>query len=101
MLITAPGRRAGTALKAMELVVTTTTMEDMELVAPKAMKLVVTTAPGRRVGTALKAMELVAPKLVVVTTTYTVLALVTSPACKNTTFLGSFARRRGAGTFFK
>ena len=88
-------------------------MEDMELVAPKAMKLVVTTAPGRRVGTALKAielvvttttmedMELLAPKLVVVTTTYTVLALVTSPACKNTTFLGSFARRRGAGTFFK
>ena len=89
--------------EAMELMLKTTTIDDMELVviiAPghrrvlKAMELVVTT-------TTMEDMELLTPKLVVVTTTYTVLALVTSPACKNTTFLGSFARRRGAGTFFK
>ena len=43
----------------MELVVTTITTEFMELVAPKATKLVVLTAPGRRAGTALTAMELV------------------------------------------
>ena len=35
VLITAPGRRAVTALKAVELVVTTATMEDMELLTPK------------------------------------------------------------------
>ena len=34
----------------MKLVITTTTMEDMELEAKKAMKLVVISAPGRRAG---------------------------------------------------